>query len=179
MDKNNGDGDDRRALREYLESVGTSPEMIEQMMHAERVRDQRTRPAAVATVVEFEPLPKRHGLQRLYVVRWRREGRSNRSKPFRTYGRAQRFVNRLNVEMTTPGSVFNVRRGSKMQKSPVEWIFVDRVYIQPIGPQANTRTCESCGQEFVPLRSDARFCGATCRKRASRAQAMSRMISVT
>ncbi|AOE44281.1 hypothetical protein SEA_EYRE_1 [Gordonia phage Eyre] len=32
-----------------------------------------------------------------------------------------------------------------------------------------TKTCESCGQPFEAARRTARFCGATCRKRASRA----------
>ncbi|WP_439030228.1 hypothetical protein [Gordonia terrae] len=32
-----------------------------------------------------------------------------------------------------------------------------------------TKTCESCGEPFEAARRTARFCGATCRKRASRA----------
>lgn len=31
------------------------------------------------------------------------------------------------------------------------------------------RHCEECGHVFHPVRSDARFCGATCRQRAHRA----------
>jgi hypothetical protein len=33
-----------------------------------------------------------------------------------------------------------------------------------------TRTCDSCGGPFRPLRSDGRFCSDTCRKRAQRAR---------
>jgi RNA polymerase-binding transcription factor DksA len=31
-------------------------------------------------------------------------------------------------------------------------------------------TCEACGEEFSPLRSDARYCSSTCRQRAYRAR---------
>lgn len=34
-----------------------------------------------------------------------------------------------------------------------------------------TATCEDCGSPFVSSRSTARYCSATCRKRASRRRA--------
>lgn len=34
----------------------------------------------------------------------------------------------------------------------------------------NARLCEECGDPFASRRKDARFCSATCRKKASRAK---------
>jgi hypothetical protein len=37
-----------------------------------------------------------------------------------------------------------------------------------VGASPLSVTCEGCGQAFTPKRSDARTCGAACRKRVSR-----------
>jgi hypothetical protein len=140
-----------------------------------KVEGERVRERAVAEVAEeaaHPPLPPRAGYSRLYVVRWERTDGRPRSKVFRRFQSARNLAKKLEAEKTTPGQTFNLRKGRSMQKSPVEWVRLDMSYVlnDEMGP---TKTCECCGEEFYPNRSDQRYSDTAHRMRAYRERAVS------
>ena len=45
--------------------------------------------------------------------------------------------------------------------------------LEALGPNPKARACETCGENFEPPRSNARFCSNACRQRAYRVRASS------
>jgi hypothetical protein len=170
-----GDEETRKAVERVKDDPETQ-ELVDQLRAELRSRAlQSTRMAAPDSVaapdpVRVVPRPREHGagsIRRHRSQRKRDDGSSESDQPlvvaFGSNGDSFRL---LVVE-----SAGSIRRYLKAEISRLRRELVSDKPARTVTENGEppTRKCELCGREFVPRRSDARFCpGGACKQRAWR-----------
>lgn len=177
MDNDNGDGDDRRALRRYWESLGTSPEMIERMF-AERGREQPAAPAAVAEVLELELGEQFDAIDRFkdqttkvrYVVVTTWTGCGVTERDVFTYRkRAVKEVVRLQKVTRHRSRSKALRDKPFHEDTAVVTVEPQVVPVEFYGANGHKRSCAcGCGEDFVPANERQQFVNGAHKQRAWR-----------
>ena len=78
-----------------------------------------------------------------------------------TYTRAKLMADRLDTGLTGEEFIFLSLLGDATLKSPTP---ARKRRTSPCPRAAGGKTCPRCGKQFVPSRSDAKYCGVACKQ---------------